>query len=237
MMICTKCQKRFHNQCVINNVLPNAYKTLVGWGATKGIKTSSWKRVLKPIINTERPTTVIFIDLAPDVLDSADLKTLAEQEQYLCSCGGSVSSLMYMLHWSDEEHNLLVGMTEDQLHLEGRDKSKVITWEEHWRKVSEKFDSQGLKRVADECSGYWDFTVEPIKNAIGPEWWPTEKDILITMTKDQTLWEKDNPLQRVKWSDHWLSLSNCLKKEGYRRTPDQCAAYWEQICKVGQVRI
>jgi hypothetical protein len=233
MVPCQKCPRKYHNQCIIDTVLPNAYKTLVSWGATKAIKASSWRRVFKPVI-TERPTTVVFIDLSPDVLDTADLRTLAEKEQYFCSCGGSASNLSYMLHWSDEEHNLLVGMTEDQLSLEETDESNVITWEEHWRKVSKKFSSEGLQRTADECSGYWDFKVEPIQNAIGLDWWPTEKHILVTMTKEQLCREKDDPLQGIKWSDHWLSLSDRLRREGFGRTPSQCAAYWEQICKIWQ---
>jgi hypothetical protein len=44
-----------------------------------------------------------------------------------------------MNEWIDEEHDILIKLTADQLALEAKNESKVITWQswhEHWGKVS-----------------------------------------------------------------------------------------------------
>lgn len=56
--------------------------------------------------------------------------------------------------WDDAEHQILVGMTEDQLALESEDPASVLTWPEHWEKVSLHLKENGYTRTVDACAAY-----------------------------------------------------------------------------------
>jgi len=62
--------------------------------------------------------------------------------------------------WTDQEHNILVQMTNDQLALERKDKSKVIPWSRHWENISTRLREHGYSRTGPACQGYWKRTVE-----------------------------------------------------------------------------
>lgn len=64
------------------------------------------------------------------------------------------------LRWSEEEIDILVQMTTDQLELEAQDKSMMITWNQHWKKVSSRLKEHGYSRTFTACRGYWKRGVE-----------------------------------------------------------------------------
>ena len=53
--------------------------------------------------------------------------------------------------WSDEEHNILVEMTNEQIELEAKDPSRVISWPEHWANVTESLRKHGYSRTEGAC--------------------------------------------------------------------------------------
>jgi hypothetical protein len=57
--------------------------------------------------------------------------------------------------WSDDEHNLLVQMTNDQLRLEGQDSSTIISWNFHWKRVALRLREAEFSRTAGACREYW----------------------------------------------------------------------------------
>ena len=62
--------------------------------------------------------------------------------------------------WEDAEHQILLGMTKEQLELEETDPSAVMSWAKHWKKVSERLKEKGYTRSIDECSAYWNLVHE-----------------------------------------------------------------------------
>lgn len=71
------------------------------------------------------------------------------------------------LRWSQEEIDLLVNMTNDQLQLEAQDKSMMITWNSHWKKVQARLKERGFNRSWTACRGYWKRGVEQ-ENTVRP---------------------------------------------------------------------
>ena len=57
--------------------------------------------------------------------------------------------------WDDSEHEILVHMTKKQLDLEKVDRSNVIPWATHWKRVSLQLEESGYDRTPDNCASYW----------------------------------------------------------------------------------
>lgn len=156
-----------------------------------------------------------------------------------------------MLRWTDEEHKILVQLTNDQIHLEHEDKSQEISWAgeltilrefclwhvtctdymflAHWRKVSAFLQEHGYNRTNTACQGYWKRVVESQKAsdaAAGPRWDDTEHQTLLGMTEDQLALEKIDSSAVIPWPKHWKKVSLRLQDLGYERSANACAAYW-----------
>jgi hypothetical protein len=131
--------------------------------------------------------------------------------------------------WSDEEHDLPVQMTNDQIELEERDESMMISWTKHWKQVSSRLQEHGYSRTPNACRGYWKRGRELQKaneQAAGPSWDDSEHQILMGMTEDQLELEKVDPSSIIPWPRHWKRVSHQLQENGYTRSPEACAAYW-----------
>jgi hypothetical protein len=134
--------------------------------------------------------------------------------------------------WSDEEHDILVDLTNEQLELEKKDETKVIPWARHWINVSERLHKKGYSRTAAACLGYWKRTVGAQKaneKAAGPRWDDAEHQILLGMTEDQLVLEETDPTAVMSWAKHWKRVSERLKENGYTRSVDACDAYWNLV--------
>lgn len=134
--------------------------------------------------------------------------------------------------WSDEEHDILVDLTNEQLELEKKDETKVIPWARHWINVSERLHKKGYSRTAAACLGYWKRTVGAQKaneKAAGPRWDDAEHQILLGMTEDQLVLEETDPTAVMSWAKHWKRVSERLKESGYTRSVDACDAYWNLV--------
>lgn len=57
--------------------------------------------------------------------------------------------------WSNVEHDILMQMTHDQLHLEAVDCSRTISWPDHWKNVSSFLKGHRYNRTASACRNYW----------------------------------------------------------------------------------
>jgi hypothetical protein len=64
------------------------------------------------------------------------------------------------LRWSQAEIDILVRMTNHQLELEAQDKKLVISWSQHWKKVSARLKEHGYHRSFTACLGIWKRGVE-----------------------------------------------------------------------------
>jgi hypothetical protein len=134
--------------------------------------------------------------------------------------------------WSDEEHDILVDLTNEQLELEKKDQSKVIPWAKHWVNVSDRLHKKGYSRTAAACLGYWKRTVGAQKaneKAAGPRWEDAEHQILFGMTEDQLEKEETDPTAVMSWAKHWKGVSERLKENGFTRSVDACDAYWNLV--------
>jgi hypothetical protein len=134
--------------------------------------------------------------------------------------------------WSDEEHEILVELTNEQLDLEKKDESKVIPWARHWINVSERLHKKGFSRTSAACLGYWKRTVGALKaneKAAGPRWEDAEHQILLGMTEEQLELEETDPSAVMSWAKHWKKVSERLKEKGYTRSIDACDAYWNLV--------
>jgi hypothetical protein len=65
-----------------------------------------------------------------------------------------------LLRWSQDEIDILVQMTNDQLELEAQDASMMISWNQHWKKVSSRLAANGFNRSSTACRGIWKRGVE-----------------------------------------------------------------------------
>jgi hypothetical protein len=131
--------------------------------------------------------------------------------------------------WSDEEHDLLVQMTNDQIELEAEDASKMISWAEHWKQVPLRLQEHGYNRTPNACRGYWKRVIESQKakeQAAGPRWDDSEHQILVGVTEEQLKLEKADPSSIIPWPQHWKKVTLYLQENGYTRSADSCAAYW-----------
>jgi hypothetical protein len=134
--------------------------------------------------------------------------------------------------WTDEEHDILVDLTNDQLALETKDESKVISWSRHWDNVSSQLHKHGYSRTPAACLGYWKRTVGAQKaneKAAGPRWEDAEHQILLGMTEEQLELESVDPSATMPWARHWKRVSERLKENGYTRSVDACDAYWNLV--------
>jgi hypothetical protein len=137
-----------------------------------------------------------------------------------------------LLRWSDEEHDLLVQMTNDQIELEEEDESMMISWTKHWKQVSSRLQEHGYSRTPNACRGYWKRGMESQKateQAAGPRWDDSEHQILMGMTEDQLELEKVDSSSIIPWPRHWKKVSHQLEENGYTRSPEACAAYWTLV--------
>jgi hypothetical protein len=134
--------------------------------------------------------------------------------------------------WSDEEHDILVDLTNEQLELEKKDASKVIPWAKHWTNVSDRLHRKGHSRTSAACLGYWKRTLGAQKaneKAAGPRWDDTEHQILLGMTEEQLELEETDPSAVMSWAKHWKRVSERLKENGHTRSVDACDAYWNLV--------
>jgi hypothetical protein len=134
--------------------------------------------------------------------------------------------------WSDEEHDILVDLTNEQLELEKKDESKVIPWIKHWINVSERLHKKGYSRTSAACLGYWKRTVGAQKaneKAAGPRWDDADHQIVLGMTEEQLELEETEPPAVMSWAKHWKKVSERLKENGYTRSVDACDAYWNLV--------
>jgi len=134
--------------------------------------------------------------------------------------------------WQNEEHDILVDLTNEQLDLEKKDASKVIPWAKHWVNVSDRLHKKGYSRTAAACLGYWKRTVGAQKaneKAAGPRWDDAEHQILLGMTEDQLVLEETDPTAVMSWAKHWKRVSERLKENGFTRSVDACDAYWNLV--------
>ncbi len=137
-----------------------------------------------------------------------------------------------LARWTDEEHEILVKLTNDQIELESQDHTQEISWAAHWRKVSSQLHDHGYNRTNTACQSYWKRVVETQKaneEAAGPRWDDSEHQILLGMTEDQLALEKADPTAVIPWPRHWKTVSLRLQENGYNRTPNACAAYWLKV--------
>lgn len=137
-----------------------------------------------------------------------------------------------LARWTDEEHEILVKLTNDQIELESQDHTQEISWAAHWRKVSSQLHDHGYNRTNTACQSYWKRVVETQKaneEAAGPRWDDSEHQILLGMTEDQLALEKADPTAVVPWPRHWKTVALRLQENGYSRTPNACAAYWLKV--------
>jgi len=134
--------------------------------------------------------------------------------------------------WTDEEHDILVDLTNQQLALEAQDDSKVIPWARHWDNVSSRLQKAGYSRTSPACLGYWKRTLGAQKaneKAAGPRWEDEEHQILLGMTEEQLELEETDPSATMPWARHWKKVSERLKEHGYIRSVDACDAYWNLV--------
>ena len=134
--------------------------------------------------------------------------------------------------WTDEEHEILVDLTNHQLELEKQDETKVISWTKHWDNVATQLKKSGYIRTPAACLGYWKRTVGAQKaneKAAGPRWDDGEHQILVGMTEEQLEAEAGDPAAVMSWQRHWKKVSERLKEEGYSRSVDACDAYWNLV--------
>ena len=137
-----------------------------------------------------------------------------------------------LARWTDEEHQILVQLTNDQIELESQDHTQEISWAEHWRQVSAHLQESGYNRTNTACQSYWKRVVETQKaneEAAGPRWDDSEHQILLGMTEDQLALEKEDPTAVIPWPKHWKKVSLQLQENGYNRTQNACAAYWLKV--------
>ena len=136
---------------------------------------------------------------------------------------------MSSARWSDEEHDLLVQMTNDQIQLEEEDETMTISWTKHFQQVSARLQDHGYSRTPNACRGYWKREIQSQQaneQAAGPRWDDSEHQILVGMTEDQLELEKADPSAIIPWARHWKKISLHLQENGYTRSADACAAYW-----------
>lgn len=57
--------------------------------------------------------------------------------------------------WTDEEHNILVNMTNVTLAYEEEFPDRSVSWEEHWDNVSQRLDEKGFDRTPLACRVYY----------------------------------------------------------------------------------
>jgi hypothetical protein len=134
-----------------------------------------------------------------------------------------------LVKWTQDEVDVLVEMTNDQLELEAQDESMVMTWSAHWKRVSSRLKELGHARTPTACRGIWRRGVQEQqanREAAGPDWDESEHEILVHMTKNQLDIEKQDQSNVIPWAKHWKRVSLQLDESGYVRTPDNCAAYW-----------
>lgn len=144
----------------------------------------------------------------------------------------STSTSSTLARWTDEEHQILVQLTNDQIELESQDHTQEISWAEHWRQVSSKLHESGYNRTNTACQSYWKRVVETQKaneEAAGPRWDDSEHQILLGMTEDQLALEREDPSAVIPWPKHWKKVSIRLQENGYNRTPNACSAYWLKV--------
>ena len=134
-----------------------------------------------------------------------------------------------LLRWSDEEHDLLVEMTNDQIQLEEEDEAMVVSWTKHFKQVSARLAEHGYHRTPNACRGYWKREIQSQQTneqAAGPRWDDSEHQILVGMTEDQLELERADPFAIIPWAQHWKKVSLRLHENGYDRSADACSAYW-----------
>jgi hypothetical protein len=71
--------------------------------------------------------------------------------------------------WDNLEGQILTAMTEKQLELEGSDHSQIISWAQHWTKVSDRLQEKGYTRSIDACEAYWNLVQDnsPLAAGVG----------------------------------------------------------------------
>jgi hypothetical protein len=134
--------------------------------------------------------------------------------------------------WTDEEHDLLVELTNEQLALERQDRTNVVSWKKHWDNVSNQLHKSGYNRTPTACDGYFKRTLGAQKaneEAAGPSWDKYEKHILVGMTEEQLQLEHLDPSEVIPWAQHWTKVSDRLQEEGYTRSVDACEAFWNLV--------
>lgn len=145
-----------------------------------------------------------------------------------------------LLKWSQEEIDVLLRMTNEQLELEAQDVSMVISWNQHWKKVSSKLKELGYSRSVTACRNTWTRGAEAQqvnREAAGPDWDDSEHEILVHMTKKQLDLEQTDPSAVIPWAKHWKKVSLQLDESGYDRTPDKCEAYWLLVESSAEIEI
>lgn len=136
------------------------------------------------------------------------------------------------LKWTQEEYDVLIEMTNDQLKLEAQDASMQIPWSTHWKNVSSRLKELGCNRTPTACRGIWRRGVQEQqanREAAGQDWDETEHEILVHMTKKQLELEEADPANVIPWPKHWKKVSLQLDESGYVRTPNNCDAYWQLV--------
>ena len=134
------------------------------------------------------------------------------------------------IRWTDDEHDILVKATNEQIALEKEDPSQEVPWKKHWRRMSRKLYEHGYTRNWGACRAHWKRTVElqtAREELAGADWTAAEHDLLVRTTLDQIAREQVNPAEVSPWPDHWEQVSAMLEEKGYLRSGDACGAYWD----------
>jgi len=158
--------------------------------------------------------------------------------------------------WDDCEHQILLGMTEDQLALESADSSSIIPWQQHWKKVSLRLKTNGYTRSVEACAAYWHLLENNFPLATGSEmdvelqshkdnggvdhgferdtpsqeWTDAEHDNLTRLLRIQRQHEKHSGAEELSDIKYWTLISRLHQQSGFDRTWEACKRhYWEEF--------
>jgi hypothetical protein len=137
-----------------------------------------------------------------------------------------------LARWTEEEHRILVQLTEAQVALETKDKSKTLSWSKHWERVSVQLKEYGYNRTPAACGLHWKRNPDSqraTEAAAGPPWTDAEHGILLRMTNDQLAREEADSSTRMSWGDLWETVSIRLGENGFDRPADECDAHWNMV--------
>jgi len=144
----------------------------------------------------------------------------------------SESAPATLARWTEEEHRILVQLTEAQVALETKQPSKTLSWSKHWERVSAQLKEQGYNRTPAACGLHWKRNPDSqraTEAAAGAPWTDAEHEILLRMTNHQLAREEADPSTRMSWGDLWEEISIALGESGFDRPADECDAHWNMV--------